>query len=317
MSAGMSTVSSKRRLALPSSCNHHTPRVRASSCPPRDHKSRRLLAADRPSRRTDQDARRPVAPERRPGRARAPCPRIDTKVALPRRCVLARRLAQFLGGRPRRPEDRRRSGRRGRDRAHRPTSAARMRFARLAQDGAGLAGEGDQRAGLQALQPGDRRSTCRRRWPSASRSSIWPPTMPACAGGLGELATRARSAPRDRHACPACASTSKASVSSASPARIAVASSNCLWQRRLAAPQIVVVHRRQIVVDQRIGVHEFDGGRHPAQRAAVDAEQPPALQHQERAQPLAAAQRRIAHGLDDAAPQDRPAAAAARRACSR
>jgi hypothetical protein len=45
---------------------------------------------------------------------------------------------------------------------------------RLAQDGARLAREGDQRAGLQALQPGDGVESC-----SACRSIIWPPTMPA------------------------------------------------------------------------------------------------------------------------------------------
>ena len=68
----------------------------------------------------------------------------------------------------------------------------------------------------------------------------------------------------------------------------------------LAAPQIVVVHRRQVVVDQRIGVQEFDGagGAQGGQRA--DLEQRCAGQHEERAQPLAAAQARIAHRLEDA-----------------
>ena len=39
---------------------------------------------------------------------------------------------------------------------------------------------------------------------------------------------------------------------------------------RLSPPQIVIVHRRQVVMDQRIGVHAFDrraGAHRPAVRA--------------------------------------------------
>ena len=70
-------------------------------------------------------------------------------------------------------------------------------------------------------------------------------------------------------------STSKASVSSASPARIAMASPNTLWQVGTPAPQVVVVQRGKIVVNQRIGVNQFQRRRprlqrlrdHPRQRA--------------------------------------------------
>ena len=64
-----------------------------------------------------------------------------------------------------------------------------------------------------------------------------------------------------------------------------------------AAPQIVVVHGRQIVVDQRIGVDHFDraGGRHgrfdrPAARLGGQ-------QHQHRPQPFARRQEAVAHRL--------------------
>ena len=50
-------------------------------------------------------------------------------------------------------------------------------------------------------------------------------------------------------------------VSSASPARMAVASSNALWTVGWPRLQIVVVHRRQVVVDQRIAVHAFERRR--------------------------------------------------------
>ena len=64
--------------------------------------------------------------------------------------------------------------------------------------------------------------------------------------------------------------------------------------------QVVVVHRRQIVVDERIGVDAFDR-RARAHRTVVGApKRPRRLDGQERPQPLAAAERRIAHRLDEA-----------------
>ena len=63
-----------------------------------------------------------------------------------------------------------------------------------------------------------------------------------------------------------------------------------------AAAQVVVVHGGQVVVHQRVAVHALEsrGGR---QRGlARHAEQTRALEHQERAQPLAAAERCMAHG---------------------
>ena len=93
------------------------------------------------------------------------------------------------------------------------------------------------------------------------------------------------------------ASTSKARVSRASPARMAMASPNFLWQVGLPAAQIVVVHRRQVVVDQRIGVdHLHRAGRRHRRLGGA----PTGLgrhQHQHRPQPLARGQQAVANRL--------------------
>ena len=68
-----------------------------------------------------------------------------------------------------------------------------------------------------------------------------------------------------------------------------------LVQRRPAAAQIAVVHRRQIVMDQRIAVDAFERGARQQRGLARDAEHGRTLDHQERPQPLAAAEARIAH----------------------
>ena len=65
----------------------------------------------------------------------------------------------------------------------------------------------------------------------------------------------------------------------------------------LAATQIVVIHRRQIIMDQRIAVHHLDRGRHTKGGSARYLEQASRAQHQKRAQPFAIAQRRITHRL--------------------
>jgi hypothetical protein len=69
---------------------------------------------------------------------------------------------------------------------------------------------------------------------------------------------------------------------------------------RPAAAQIVVVHGRQVVVHQRIAMHAFQRRPGPQRMIAARAQQLRALGQKERPQPLALAQRRIAHRLDDA-----------------
>jgi hypothetical protein len=70
--------------------------------------------------------------------------------------------------------------------------------------------------------------------------------------------------------------------------------------RRLAATHVVIVHRRQVVVNQRIGVHAFNGGRDAGERPAVDAKLATGLQYEKRADALAATQRGVTHRLDHA-----------------
>ena len=65
---------------------------------------------------------------------------------------------------------------------------------------------------------------------------------------------------------------------------------------RLAAAQIVIVHARQIVMHQRIGMDAFDGQRSVQRSGLVHAVQAGTFQHQKAAQHLAA-HHGIAHGL--------------------
>ena len=60
---------------------------------------------------------------------------------------------------------------------------------------------------------------------------------------------------------------------------------------RLAAPQVGVVHARQIVVDQRIDVDRLDRAADAKRALAVDREQPRRGDREQRAEPLAAADR--------------------------
>ena len=78
-----------------------------------------------------------------------------------------------------------------------------------------------------------------------------------------------------------------------------------LVRRRAAAPQVVVVHRRQVVVDERVAMDHLEragGAQHTVATWTFtrDAEQARALDHQERTQPLAAAERGVAHRLHEA-----------------
>ena len=67
-----------------------------------------------------------------------------------------------------------------------------------------------------------------------------------------------------------------------------------------ATAQIVVVHRRQVVMDQRIAMDHFQRASRAENAFALDSEQPRGLRQQEGPQPLAAAERSIAHGFEQA-----------------
>ena len=70
-----------------------------------------------------------------------------------------------------------------------------------------------------------------------------------------------------------------------------------LVHRRLAAAQVGIVHARQIVVDQRIDVDRLDRAADAKRALAVDREQPRRGHGEQRAEPLAAADRAVPHRL--------------------
>ena len=111
--------------------------------------------------------------------------------------------------------------------------------------------------------------------PSPARSSIWPPTMPPSPERSAPAPGSAAGAPSHRCGVSSRVMISNARVSSASPARIAVASSVCLVQRRAAAAQVAVVHRRQIVMDQRIAVDAFQRRADQQERPRAARRTPP------------------------------------------
>ena len=67
-----------------------------------------------------------------------------------------------------------------------------------------------------------------------------------------------------------------------------------------AAAQVGVVHRRQVVMDQRIAVDAFERSAGEQRRIARHVEDRRALGHKERSQPFAAVQAAIAHGVEQA-----------------
>jgi len=68
-------------------------------------------------------------------------------------------------------------------------------------------------------------------------------------------------------------------------------------RRLAAASQRRIVHHRQIVEDQRTGVHHFDGAGHVEHRVAGFAEDIGDHQRQHWAQAFARAHGGVAHGL--------------------
>jgi hypothetical protein len=66
---------------------------------------------------------------------------------------------------------------------------------------------------------------------------------------------------------------------------------------RATAPQIVVVHRGQIVVDERVSVYEFEGARRADEMLERRAESPARRQHERGAQTFAAREETPTHRL--------------------
>ena len=66
--------------------------------------------------------------------------------------------------------------------------------------------------------------------------------------------------------------------------------------RRLAAPESIVIHRRQVVVNERVAVNALQRRRDPQGGALRGAQQTGRLHHQERPQPLSAVEDAVPHG---------------------
>ena len=65
---------------------------------------------------------------------------------------------------------------------------------------------------------------------------------------------------------------------------------------RAAAPQVIVIHRGQIVVHERVGVDQLDGGCERIERRFVGADELATRIDEQRPYALPAAQHGIAHG---------------------
>ena len=68
---------------------------------------------------------------------------------------------------------------------------------------------------------------------------------------------------------------------------------------RAAAAHVVVVHRRQVVVDERVGVDELERRREGQEVVLVAADRAGGGERQDRADALAACQQAVAHRLDE------------------
>ncbi len=83
-----------------------------------------------------------------------------------------------------------------------------------------------------------------------------------------------------------------------SPASTAVDSSKARWTVGLPRRKIVIVHARQIVMDQRIDVDRLDRRAGADAALLVEPEQPAGGDGQQRPDALAAAEPGVAHRLE-------------------
>ncbi len=191
------------------------------------------------------------ASRRHPALRAASTPSRVTKLVLPLAASLPRPPCPASRRRPRRPAGRRRSGRPGPGRGRRPSGACALGVLRARQDQRGArrrrrSGPRSSGAACAPPRPG-RRAT-------PSMSIIWPPTMPRAPRGHGQARAPAR-----RGSAPSAWVSGWARISKATRLqRVAGQHGGGLVVRlvhgRPAAAQVVVVHARQVVVDQAVGV---------------------------------------------------------------
>ena len=138
--------------------------------------------------------------------------------------------------------------------------------------------------------------------PSASRSATWPPMrpeVPAASPRMAAARSRRRSVVPGRVA----EAIGHEHVEGAGEQRIAGQDGDGLAEDlvrgRLAAPQVVVVHGRQVVVDEAVGVDHLHRAGQRHQRLVGAAHRLPRGQHQQGADALAAREEAVAHGAMD------------------
>ena len=153
---------------------------------------------------------------------------------------------------------------------------------------------GDQPAGLQRVQGAQALGVA---LGSPTTSTYWPPTMPSTPVAARQLAQRRQHPGR------------LARLLAEEPHRLgeeAVAGEDrdvlaeLDVRGRQAAAQLVVVHRRQVVVDQRVGVDQLDRAGDRQEALGLGAERAGGGQREDRAHPLAAGEQRVAHRLLEA-----------------
>ena len=67
-----------------------------------------------------------------------------------------------------------------------------------------------------------------------------------------------------------------------------------------AAAQVVIVHRRQVIMDEGVAMHAFNGGTRLQRAGFIHAKEASALGDEKGPDPLAGRQQRIAHRLHKA-----------------
>ena len=152
----------------------------------------------------------------------------------------------------------------------------------------------DQRAGLELLQPGDRRDI--EGLPFGDEVHHLPAGHSARSGGAGKLEHQLAPHPRIVVRGRMREDVERERVQAiAGEHRLRLAER--LVDGQLAAPQVRVVHARQIVVDQRINVDRLDRAADAERPLRIDREQARRGDGEHRAEPLAAADCRVAHRL--------------------
>ena len=165
-------------------------------------------------------------------------------------------------------------------------------FPGTAEHGAGFRREAEERAGLHRLHAGDRVAV--EGGALGGEVERLAARHPAEAGGAGEHGDEGR-------ADAAIGLEARQDVEGHGEQRVAGKDRGRLvegaMQGRAAAAQVVVVHRRQVVVDEAVGVDAFERGGGLGNRRSGGAEEARGFDQDEGPETLAGGECRVAHGL--------------------